>query len=359
MAPVINNTSQDRPGEHLRKLPKLYERAAQGGVSLTQFLEDNDPSREWEGEDRAIGAFGRVLQASGFRFRSALAEGIYADTLEKVYSSDEGRALLPEWTRTIWRRVRATGWAPQVSPRQAAAQHRILESQQEALGAMLRPYADAPGVYNVDLEPGIRLSDVIAFETAINGDAYRRTYLDDPTAADVRLLRIAETADIPRATIRTSQNLIRLVKYGRGIEISYEANRRTPIDKIGMFVAQAALQVEADRVSQAIDVVINGDGNVNTSATNYNQSTLDTGTTPTVKGFLAWKGKWAPPYGLTHIFAREAELLNLQMLQMPNQNPMLLQITGAAGFGSLVPLQDRFGSSIFFGQTDAVASQRT
>jgi hypothetical protein len=180
--------------------------------------------------------------------------------------------------------------------------------------------------------------------------------MTEPAAADVRLLRIGETADIPRASIRTSEQLIRLHKYGRAIEVSYEAVRRVPIDKVGLFIAKAALQVEADRVAQAIDVLLNGDGNSGTSADNFNQSALDTGVVPTVKGLIAFKSKFKPPYRLTHLFAREAELVNLQMLTMPNSNPLLRQVASDLGFGSLDAMQDLANGRVLYGQTDAVAA---
>jgi hypothetical protein len=343
---------RNRPGENLKVLPALYRAAASEDMTLSQFLEGEDPSHEWDGVDREIGAFGRVLQSSGFRFKSSPSEGFWADPYEKISEKDEGRALLPEFFNMVWRKSRNGGWTPQAIP----VQHRVIESTEVTLGTMFRPYVDAAGLYSQTLEPGIALSDLVAFNTAINADTYRRAYLSDPAAADVRLLRIGETADIPRASIRTSEQLIRLHKYGRAIEISYEAVRRVPIDKVGLFIAKAALQVEADRVAQAIDVLLNGDGNSGTSADNFNQSALDTGVVPTVKGLIAFKSKFRPPYRLTHLFAREAELVNLQMLTMPNANPLLRQVASDLGFGALDAMQDVANGRVLYGQTDAVAA---
>jgi hypothetical protein len=329
---------KDRPGELLNKLPALYRAASAEDMTLSQFLESEDPSHEWDGADREIGAFGRVLQASGFRFKSSPSEGFWADSYEKLYEKDEGRAILPEFFNMVWRKARNGGWTPQaVAPR---VEHRVIESGSEVLGTMFRPYAEAAGLWGQTLEPGIALSDLVAFNTAINNDTYRRAYMTEPAAADVRLLRIGETADIPRASIR----------------ISYEAVRRVPIDKVGLFIAKAALQVEADRVAQAIDVLLNGDGNSGTSADNFNQSALDTGVVPTVKGLIAFKSKFKPPYRLTHLFAREAELVNLQMLTMPNSNPLLRQVASDLGFGSLDAMQDLANGRVLYGQTDAVAA---
>jgi hypothetical protein len=211
-------------------------------------------------------------------------------------------------------------------------------------------------VYYQALTPGLNLDALVAFDTAIDGTEYRRPYLVEPAAAQRRLLRIGEKADIPRTSVELTEHSVRLFKYGRGIELSYEAIRRVPVDKVGIFIAQAAIQVEADRVAQAIDVALNGDGGGGTSAAVHNQSVLDTGTTPTVKGLIAFKTKFKPPYQLRLIIAREAELVNLQMMQMPNNNPFLTQVEGQLGFGSLNPLQDLNGASVMYAQSDSVPS---
>lgn len=341
-----------RPGDLYAQMPAMLRAAGEQKTTVAKLLEKEDPSHEWtNSEDRAIGAFGRVLRSSGFIFASDPSEGMWADTYGEIAKSKEGRACIVEWTAAIWRRAINGGYQPQVRP-----SARILQSDDSTVGSALRPITDAAGVYNQDLEPGIRLADIVALTTPITGNTYRRTYLDDPAADQTRLLRIQETADIPRAFITISENINRLFKYGRGIEVSYEVIREVPIDKVGLWVAKVALATEAHRVAQALDVAINGDGNANTAAENFNQGTLDTGTTPTVKGLLAFKAKWRAPYTLTHIFAREAELLNLQLLALPNQNPLLIQIQDEAGFGALRPMQNVYGGVIQYGMTDAVAA---
>ena len=351
--PTLNGDSRPRPREILRQLPDIYVRAHSKGKTLTQFLEDTvDPSMDYERDDeRNLGAFGRVMSISGFRWLSDPRERMWADQYEDIANDDEARALIPEWGRHVWNDAIYGRYAPQVKP-----QKRILESTESLLGSPLRPYVDAAGAYQLELDPPFSLSDIVAFEQAIDGDTWRRVYMTKPSAQDVRMLRIGETADIPLSRIVTSDHTNRVFKYGRGIEISYEAQRRVPIDKVGYFIAQAALQVEADRIAQAIDVILNGDGNANTAAENFNQSTLDTGSTPTVKGLMAFKAKWQPPYSPDIFFGREATLLNLMMLTMPNQNPLLLQIQDVAGFGGLRLAQERYGQSIILAQTDAVAA---
>ena len=349
MGDISNVTPQ--PRELLNKVPGLYREAANRGMTLSHYLERHvDPSRNWTGDDAKVGAFGRVLRASGVIWKSDPSSGYYADTYGELVNDDTTRALIPEWANTVWRKARTTGYVPQIDPRF------VLNTDDHVLGSAIRPYAEAANAYQVDMAPALSLADLVAMTTPIDGDAYRRIFMDTPAAADVRWARIAETSDIPRSTVKSSERATRLFKYGRAIELSYEVLRRSPIDKVGFFIAQAALQVEQDRVAQAIDTLLNGDGNAGTSAMNYNHSALDTGTALTVKGLIAFKQKFSPPYRLTHLFARESELVNLQMLQMPNSNPFLAEAQGALGFGGLTPLQDLNAGVILYGQTQAVAS---
>lgn len=356
MGVVLNDTMRDRPGELLTKLPDLYHKANRAATTLEDILEQEDDSSEWgDTPERKAGAFGRVIAASGVRFKSNPVEGLWATRIEDVWGDPIARALIPAWSASVWRRARSGGYSVQVRPGTRAVSN-LMGSDEFGLGTIFRPYVDAAGIYGQDLTPGLRLDDLVAFESSINGDSVRRAFMTDPVQANVRLSRITEKADIPRSNIDLTESSTRLYKYGRGIEMSYEAVRRVPVDKVGMFIAQAAVQVEADRVAQAIDIAINGDGEAGSSADNFTQAALDTGSVPTVKGFLAFKSKWKDPYALNLIVAREAELVNLQMLQMPNNTPFFQQVNGELGFGGLTPLRAINGQTVFFAQNDAVAA---
>lgn len=357
MALVLNGDMQERPGELLKRLPELYHAASRKATTLEDILEQEDDSREWgDTDDRRAGAFGRVIAASGIRFKSNPVEGLWASRVEDVWGDPVARALVPAWSASVWRRARSGGYAVQVRPGASRAASNLMGSDEFGLGTIFRPYVDAAGIYGQDLTPGLRLDDLVAFESSINGDSVRRAFMTDPVQANVRLSRITEKSDIPRSNIDLTESSTRLYKYGRGIEMSYEAVRRVPVDKVGMFIAQAAVQVEADRVAQAIDIAINGDGEAGSSADNYTQASLDTGTAVTVKGFLAFKAKWPDPYALNLIVAREAELVNLQMLQMPNNTPFFQQVNGELGFGGLTPLRAINGQTVYFAQNDAVGA---
>lgn len=346
---------KDRPAETLKKMRVIYREAAEKGMNPSHYLERHvDPSRDWNGGEARLGAFGRLMSASRVIWKSKPSDGVWADRFGEIYQDDDARALLPEFFATVWRRTVHEGWSPQVG--YGPMDRFVLNSGEEILGTAMRPYIDAAGAYYQDLTPGISLTDLVALNTPIDGDSYRKIYLDQPDVEHVRMNRIAETAELPRAIVRQSQHTINLFKYGKAFEISYEALRRVPIDKVGFFIAQLALQTEKDRVAQAFDVLLNGDGNAGTSAENFTQASLDTGTTLTLRGWLAWKAKWLPPYQLTHVFMRESESVDLQLLNLGTQNPLLVNVGQGLGYGTINPLQPITNSAVFYGLTNDVAA---
>lgn len=354
MTVAIDGHTKPQPKELLKALPELYKRAAKAGKNLTNYIEQSvDPSSEWSGDDKKLGGFGRIMAASGVIWRSDPGQGYFAHDFNELVDDPQRVALIPEWANRVFRAARYSGYMPQISP--AVSQGRfVINQDDETLGSVMRPYADAAGAYQQNLSPTLPLAEVVAMTTPVEGNSYRRAYMEQPAAGEVRWSRVAEAADIPRATVKTSERAVRLFKYGRAIELSYEALRNTPIDKVGFFIAQAALTIEADRVAQAVDVLINGDGNAGTSAMAYNHSALDTGTTLTYKGWLAFKAKFRAPYVMTHVFHREAEGVNLMFLNVGTPNPFLAQVGAFVPVGSVQRITDAFNGVVRSGDTDAV-----
>ena len=355
MAQPLNNQTKERPLELRKRLPELYRTAGNRGINLSMLLErDLDPSDDWAGDSWGgeLDAFQRVLKTTKVLWKSDPSRGYWADTWgDIVDGSDDGRiendvvAVIPEWASRVWRAAKR-GYMPQV--------RFLINSGDEAIGTAMRPYADAAAERQVQMRPKIPLSELVAIETPIRQDVYRSVYLNEPTPNDVRFVRIGEGAELPRAKVDVRQHTIDIFKYGRAIEFTYEVLRRQPVDKIGWFIAKAALQAENDKVERAIDVVINGDGNANTAATVYAHSTLDTGTTLTARGWFAFKLKFPDPYTLTHIFGQEGAILNLVTLNTGTANQMLAVMGAGAGFGDLEPIDDRLGSGVRYGHLDIV-----
>jgi hypothetical protein len=327
---------------------KLYEEAAKRGVSLSRFLEMEDPSDQYkDGTD----AFTRLVRSAGIVTRSDRFGSYFADPMSAFDRTDESRALVPEWMARRWREV-SYGARPQVRAPYL--------STDTALNSGLRPYFDQPGVMpESQLTPAIPLSELVAITQPVTTDAVRATYLTR-SAAQTRLVRVTEAADMPRAKLTTSERTTRLYKYGRVLEITYEAMRRLPIDEVALYIGLLAVQAEVDKVATVLDVLVNGDGNSGTAATNYNLTTLDTAAvagTLTVKGWLAFKMKFANPYMITTALAQEAIALQMQLLNVGSANVPLVAVQALSGFGSFDPINPQLRDRVALGYTsDAPAS---
>jgi hypothetical protein len=227
-------------------------------------------------------------------------------------------------------------------------------------GSFERPYIDAMAPrQNQQIAPAIPLSELVAMTTAIDGDTYRSYYLTyDATA--LRKYRVGETADIPIADLVGAEHTISLKKYGRGLRASYEVLRRMRVDKLSYYIQMMAVQAEIDKVVGALDVLINGDGNSNTTPTTHNLTTLDstaTAGTLTLKGWLAFKFKFVQPYVLTTALMQEAVALQLALLNTGSGNIPLATIPsgqGALGTG-LTPI-NQFADNVRYGWTSDAPS---
>lgn len=71
---------------------------------------------------------------------------------------------------------------------------------------------------------------------------------------------VAEGADIPVRTIKTSETAVKMYKHGSGYEITYEFERRAAIDIMIPYVARINRRLELSKVALATQVLINGDG---------------------------------------------------------------------------------------------------
>lgn len=321
-----------RATELLRQMPgkRLYDEARRKGMTLSAFVESEDPSDANE-QRMGLDAFSRMLMAAQIVTRGDPDGGFSADSLDAFTSkSDDGEisaeqrtALFSEWAARQWRIGQGQG-------KRATAQ---FLSTDFVPGTPQRPYADSPTMRQNLVQPAIPLSEIVAVTTPIKGDTYRPLRLTEPSAADLRKYRVAETAELPRTKITSSNDVIRLRKFGRAIEASYEVLRRAPIDHIAILIQRIGVQSQIDQVAAALDVMVNGDGNANTAATNYNLTALDSAAsagTMTAKAYAAFKMKFQNPYVLTTALVREDVGLQLLMLSLGNAN-ILLQVAGFAG----------------------------
>lgn len=290
---------------------QIYREAYEKKRSLSAHLEMLHPQTDYKD---GLDAFQRLLKEADIVPRSNPETGIWASEFEEFLKTPQRRALVPEWLQRQWRRVSRAGM---VNTRA------MYTSGDQPEGSIARPYADdARGRWNVEIAPAIPLTEVVAATRPIQGDVARSFYLTTD-ATQSRMVRISEGAAIPRVKLVGGQRLIRLYKFGRALESTYEALRRMRIDIVSMHVQRMAVQAEIDKVAVVIDVIVNGDGNAGTAATVHTLTSLDGDATPgtlTLTGWLAFRMKFANPYFATTALAQEDVALQLLTLNSGSQN---------------------------------------
>lgn len=301
---------------------RMLDAGIEEAPTLSRALEEVSPS---EAND-PLDAYERLLQEAGIRTHSDPTAGYWASNAGAFAKTPATRALLMEFFARNWRKV------------SYGQERAVLLSSDAVVGSFDRPYADAMSPRaNQQIAPAIPLSELVAMTTPIDGDAFRTYYLTYD-AAQLRRFRVGESAEIPIATITGSEHTIRLKKYGRGLRASYEDLRRMRVDKLAYYIQWMAVQSEIDKVAAALAVLIAGDGNSNTAATETEIVTLDaTATTDvlTLKAWLAFKMLFAQPYVLTTALMKSDVALQLAMLNTGSANvPLVAANLGGLGTGA-------------------------
>lgn len=324
-----------------------YERAKQAGMTLTGWLEAQDPSAPYQD---GLDAYERQLQVAGIRTSSS--RDYPADEMSAWKKDEHTKALFPEWARRQWQSAPGAG---------TRAPDYTLSDQPP--GSVSRPYTDDLMLRYTQLQPAVPLSELIAVTTTIIGNAYRSTRFVDVTAQK-RLSRVAEGAPLSRRKLVTADNALRFGKFGLAIENTYEQVANLRIDVMALHIALMRIQNEVDEVAAVIDVIVNGDGNAGTAATVYNLTTLDPAATVagglTAKAWLAFKQKFLPPYILTTALMQPAIELQLRLLNMGTANIHFVSIAQQTALGGITVINDRLADGVRIGVTaDAPASTIT
>lgn len=186
------------------------------GKTFTQVLEEMDPSRNYIGtEYEGLDAFQRQLK----RFDIKVA-GANSDMLQKFYSTNDSSALFPEY---VSRAIKT-------------------------------------GIEETNLLP-----NVIASTTRINGMDYR-SVVSNPSDDDKSLKEVAEGASIPTTSVTTKENLVTLTKRGRMLVASYESLKFQRLDLFTVMLRQIGAYIAKQQFADAMNTVVNGDGNDNAAA---------------------------------------------------------------------------------------------
>lgn len=254
----------------------------ESGKSFTQVLEGLDPSENYKGTAlEGTDAFQRQLKRFDIR-----AKGSYSDPVEKFFRTMESSVLFPEY---IARAVRQ------------------------------------------GMEDGNVLPKITATTTVIDSMDYRSVY-SVPSEKNKKLMQVAEGASIPATEVRSKENLIQLHKRGRMLVASYEAIRFQKLDLFSVTLRQIGAYIQRMHVQDAVNVLVNGDGNDNAA------KKLTVGTLPMsgAKGKLSYAQLvefWAQfdPYTLnTMLMPGDAMVKLLSMSEMQDAAAGLsFQGTGA------------------------------
>ena len=244
----------------------------QEGMSFTQVLESLDPSENYRGTAlEGTDAFQRQLKRFGIR-----AKGAGSSPVEKFFRTMDSAVLFPEY---IARTVRQ-------------------------------------GMEENDILPAIT-----ATTTVIDAMDYRSIY-SNPTDEDKALQNVEEGATIPETEVKTKEHLVKLTKRGRMLVASYEALRFQKLDLFGVMLRQIGAHIQKQQLADAVNVILNGDGNDNAAV----QFTIGTAPMSGTKGSLTYDQLvefWGQfdPYTMNTILCSTGTMTKL--LKIPElQNPL-------------------------------------
>ena len=218
------------------------------GRSLTEVLEELDPSENYKGSSlEGLDPFQRQLK----RFDIKVG-GAHSDPVMKFFETSDSAALFPEY---VSRAVKQ----------------------------------------GIDFSD--KLKDIVATKTIINGMDYR-SVVSEPTDDEKELKPVAEGAALPQTNVRTSENLVKLIKRGRMLVASYEAIKYQKLDLFTVTLRQIGAHIAREQLKDAVNVIVNGDGNNNAAST---VSLTTSGTLTYADLIKLWAG--LAPYELNTMLA--------------------------------------------------------
>ena len=268
--------------DNLRLEKGMYRQA---GKTFTQVLESLDPSENYRGTAlEGTDAFQRQLKRFGIR-----AKGAGSSPVEKFFATMDSAVLFPEY---IARTVRQ-------------------------------------GMEENDILPAI-----VATTTVIDAMDYRSIY-SNPTDEDKELKDVAEGAEIPSTEVKTKEHLVKLTKRGRMLVASYEALRFQKLDLFSVMLRQIGAYIQKQQLADAVDVIMNGDGNDNAAV----QYTIGSSPISGTKGTLGYDQMvefWGQfdPYTMNTMLCSTGTMAKI--LKVPElQNPMAgLNFQGSGKVGT-------------------------
>jgi len=252
------------------KLEKgMYQEA---GRSFSQVLEKCDPSEQYRGTPlEGLDAFQRQLKRFDIK-----ARGVGSDVVEKFFATSESAVLFPEYVaRTV---------------RQGMEEENILPA-------------------------------ITATVTQVDGLDYR-SIMSVPDREKKELKPVEEGTAIPETQVETKSSLVKLHKRGRMLVASYEAIRYQKLDLFSVTLRQIGAHISRTQTRDAVEVLLNGDGNEN-AAPAFQVGTSPIGGTAGTLDYGALVDFWAQfdPYEMNTLLVSGDVLVNLLKLA-EFQDPM-------------------------------------
>lgn len=206
------------------------------GKSFSQVLESLDSSENYRGTPlEGLDAYQRQLKRFAIK-----VSGPESSNVESFFQSTGSAALFPEY---VQRAVRQ-------------------------------------GMDSAD-----HVKDIVATVTKIDAMDYR-SITTNTSEEKPALTVVTEGSTLPATNIKTSPSLVNLKKHGRMLVSTYEALRFQKLDLLTVTLRQIGAYIAAAQVKDAVDVLINGDGN--------KPAITFTSGTPNYADFIALWAEMAP-----------------------------------------------------------------
>jgi len=244
---------------------EMYQEARLKGLTFEQLLEEADPAEEYSGALRDAGAFTRQLVAHDVK-----VSGPKADVIGKFFASTSSAVLFPHYVET---QVRAGMLAESLLP------------------------------------------EIVATETFIDSHTYDSAFMTD-AETDRQLHETAEGTELPTVTIKLSDHSVKLRKFGRLLNATYEALRLQRANVVSVWLQRIGAQLAIDESDWAVQTLISGDGNSNALSATASEVSGTLDYDEMVRLWLAFPGG----YRCRKIVAGDAMLrgiLNLDEFQNP------------------------------------------
>ena len=261
----VNTLNSKGPTERTLKLakrlsPEMYTDAAKNNQSLSDLLEDEDPT-EPGSRDEMLGIDAYTRQISLLSAENGEPIRIYPEGGQQAHELGEllgagvaldgiggsvtsGSVLAHE----LFRRAFAEGGVHGTS---------LFYGSSLPLWEGLNPQYLTTPIAN---QPRLRrplLNDLIAIRTTVKQPEFKFPEIVNQ-AAQSRLRRVAEAADFPVVRLVVSTKSGSIHKFALVIEISDEAARRTPIDIVRFHFVRIGAQNAEDKTVVAIETITNG-----------------------------------------------------------------------------------------------------